>query len=297
MKARRKISKKLEFSGKKISSITQIFIARYETRLSSILYRLGVCKNVNVAKVLIHAKNVYVNNIPIFDKNFFIKPGDIIQLNLKKCKPFQLISFLKRIRKIRRRVPRKWRRKSRIFFRSKTRKKLRSVLRKVPLKKTVPFDADIFKGRADFPIPFKFYEESSKSALLDFYKKENCSKKLWNVIQWQLYLNQMVGWENFKWVTAGCSEPTALTNQLETNSLNSIGLLSSVTPNRVFSVNLETGDTNLEMDNPYKGMFGICQPSKININLKNASFNPAYWLSHTSKIGGKIQFVTLQKKN
>ena len=176
-KEKRKVSKKLDLPSKRVSNRVQAFVARYETRLSSVLYRLGVCKNTNVAKRLIFAKNVYVNNKPISNKNYFIKPGDIIQLNFRKCKSSQLVSFINKIKHVKRQLaPKRWR-KSRIFSTAKSKLKLKNLmLASLPEHKNILLNKAKLGNKLSYPDPFKFCGGDLDNSLLKFYKKEQVSR-------------------------------------------------------------------------------------------------------------------------
>lgn len=140
---------KIKKKNHRSTNTVQNFISFYERRLISVLYRFRFCKTREVAKKIINKKLVSVNNIPVWNKNFLIKNGDVIQINALEFRFKETKSFLTRWRKFSRNLYRKKKhyriktaklsyRVNRKKARIKNRKRLSSIKRLQDIKKGMP---------------------------------------------------------------------------------------------------------------------------------------------------------------
>lgn len=122
------------FFKKRTSNKIQNFIASYEKRLTTVLYRLKMCKDRDVAKYFIEKSWVFVNNKVITRKNYVIKNNDVIQINFFEYRCLQIKKFLKKYKKVKKQNWKK-KRKARIKLRKISGKIFRKKIKKVRSKK------------------------------------------------------------------------------------------------------------------------------------------------------------------
>lgn len=76
-------NKIFKIKNKKIKNLNITFLEEFEKRLDIILYKAKFCHSIQNAGQLIKHRKVYVNNKIITNKSHILKPGDLINIDLK----------------------------------------------------------------------------------------------------------------------------------------------------------------------------------------------------------------------